>query len=227
MITPLLANVVLHSVLDDWFAREVRPRLKGKASLIRYADDFVIGVAREDDARRIMEVLPERMSKYGLEVHPGKTRLVRFAPADADEPELKGSEPRTPTTFDFLGFTHFWGRSRSGGWVVRRKTAKSRLQRTLHALSAWCRANLHLPVEDQHRKLSQRLLDHYGYYGIIGNFASLQNVLLGTRRIWRRWLSRRRRGGPLSWADFVCLESRYGLPKARVVHGLSSRVARS
>ncbi len=227
VISPLLANIVLHSVLDDWFAREVQPRLKGKAFLIRYADDFVIGVAREDDARRIMEVLPKRMSKYGLEVHPGKTRLVRFAPAGADEPATTESGPRTPTTFDFLGFTHYWGRSRRGEWVVQRKTAKSRFRRTLRALSAWCRANLHLPVEDQHRKLSHKLLGHYGYYGIIGNFASLQNVLLGTRRIWRRWLSRRRRGGPLSWADFVRLESRYELPKARVVHGLSSRVARS
>ena len=110
---------------------------------------------------------------------------------------------------------------------VQRKTAKGRFRRTRQALSAWCRANLHLPVEDQHRKLSQKLLGHYGYYGIIGNFASLQNILWGVRRIWRRWLSRRRRGGPLSWADFARLERRYGLPKARVVHGLTRRVARS
>lgn len=227
VISPLLANIVLHYVLDDWFAREVRPRLQGEAFLIRYADDFVIGAARGDDARRILEVLPRRMSKHGLTVHPEKTRLVRFAPADADDSGSKEPEDRAPTTFDFLGFTHFRGRSRAGGWVVQRKTAKGRLRRTLQALSAWCRANLHLPIEEQHRKLDQKLRGHYGYYGIIGNFASLQNVLDGTRRIWRHWLSRRRRGGPMSWADFVRLESRHRLPRARVVHGLKSRVASS
>ena len=227
VISPLLANIVLHYVLDDWFAREVQPRLKGRAFLIRYADDFVIGVTREDDARRIMDVLPKRMSKYGLEVHPGKTRLVRFTPDQAVEPESSESDPRPPTTFDFLGFTHFWGRSRRGEPVVQRRTARSRLQRTLHALSAWCRANLHLPIEDQHRKLSQKLLGHYGYFGIIGNFASLNDVRLRTRQIWRRWLSRRCRGGPLSWAAFVHLESPYTLPPARVVHGLTTRGARS
>ncbi len=227
VISPLLANIVLHYVLDEWFAREVRPRLKGRAFLIRYADDFLIGATHEDDARRIMDVLPRRMSKYGLEVHPGKTRLVRFAPEQAVEPESSESGPRPPTTFDFLGFTHIWGRSRRGEPVVRRQTAKSRLQRTLHALSAWCRSNLHLPIGDQHRKLSQKLRGHYGYFGIIGNSASLSDVRLRTRQIWRDWLSRRRRGGRLSWAAFVRLESRYMLPPARVIHSLTSRGASS
>ena len=227
VISPLLANIVLHHVLDEWFAREVQPRLKGRAFLIRYADDFLIGVTREDDARRIMDVLPRRMSKYGLAVHPGKTRLVRFAPADATEPESEGSDPRPPRTFDFLGFTHFWGRSRAGRPVVQRRTARGRLRRTLDALSAWCRANLHLPIGDQHRKLTQKLRGHYGYFGIIGNSASLSDVRLRARQIWRRWLSRRRRGGPLSWAAFVRLECRYMLPPARVVHGLASRGASS
>lgn len=227
VISPLLANIVLHFVLDEWFAREVQPRLKGRAFLIRYADDFLIGVAREDDARRIMEVLPKRMGKYGLAVHPEKTRLVRFLPEPAVESESEGSESRPPRTFDFLGFTHFWGRSRAGRAVVQRRTAKGRLQRTLRALSAWCRANLHRPIEDQHRQLSQKLRGHYGYFGIIGNSASLSTVLYRTRQIWRRWLSRRRRGGRLSWAAFVRLASCYRLPPARVVHGLASRGASS
>ena len=129
MVSPLLANIVLHYVLDEWFAKEVRPRLKGEAFLIRYADDFVIGVAREDDARRIMEVLPKRMSKYGLTVHPEKTRVVRFHPADVADSEPADQNSTGPRTFDFLGFTHYWGRSLKGGWVVKRKTAKSRLKR--------------------------------------------------------------------------------------------------
>src|SRR5208337_1403582 len=129
VISPLLANIFLHYVLDEWFEKDVRPRLKGEAFVIRYADDFVIGVAREDDARRIMEVLPKRMSKYGLTVHPQKTRLVRFQPPQADDSDTEGREPPVATTFDFLGFTHYWGRSQRGAWVVKRKTAASRLKR--------------------------------------------------------------------------------------------------
>jgi RNA-directed DNA polymerase len=227
VISPHLANVFLHYVLDAWFAEAVRPRLRGEAFLIRYADDFVIGVARDDDAQRIMDVLPERMSKYGQTVHPEKTRLVRFHPPVATDSGSEDQPPTGPRTFDFLGFTHYWGRSQRGRWVVKRKTARSRLKRAFQALSTWCRENLHRPIAEQHQKLTQKLQGHYGYYGIIGNFASLQNFLGGARKIWKRWLSRRNRDGPLSWPDFERLEKRYGLPKARVVHGLLSRAAKS
>ena len=201
-------------MLDQWFDPEVRPRLKGEAFLIRYADDFVIGVAREDDARRIMEVLPKRMSKYGLTVHPEKTRLIRFHPDPPGDSEPLAGDSSLPRTFDFLGFTHYWGRARKGGWVIQRKTARSRLKRAFPAPSDWCR-------------VKQKLQGHYGYYGIIGNLASLQNFLLGARQIWKRWLSRRRRGKPLSWSDFERLEPRYGLPKAHVVHSPFSCAAKS
>lgn len=225
--SPLLANIFLHYVLDEWFEDEVRPRLKGAAFLIRYADDFVIGVAREDDAQRILEVLPKRMSKYGLTVHPEKTRLVRFQPPDADASDTEEGERPFPETFDFLGFTHYWGRTRRGGWVVRRKTAKSRFQRALQALSAWCRANLHLPIKEQHQKLSEKLQGHYGYYGITGNYFCLLAFRETARKIWRRWLSRRSREGAMPWTDFLRLEERYGLPRARVVHSVMSRAAKS
>jgi RNA-directed DNA polymerase len=227
VISPLLANIFLHYVLDEWFEKEVRLRLQGKAFLIRYADDFVIGVAREDDARRIMEVLPKRMSKYGLTVHPEKTRLVRFQPPLASDSETEERDPPEPRTFDFLGFTHYWGRSQRGVWVVKRKTATNRLRRALHALSEWCRKNLHLSIGEQHLKLTQKLRGHYGYYGIIGNYASLQRFLEGARRLWRQRLSRRRRGRPLSWPQFVRLEKRYHLPRARVIHGLVGGAAKS
>jgi RNA-directed DNA polymerase len=161
-----------------------------------------------------------------LTVHPEKTRLVRFRPAD-DDSATTGRTTNAPETFDFLGFTHYWGRSQRGRWVVKRKTARSRLRRASRALSAWCREDLHQPIADQHRKLVQELQGHYGYYGIIGNFASLQDFLGGVRKIWKRWLSRRSREGPLSWPDFERLEKRYGLPKARAVHGLLSRAAKS
>lgn len=227
MISPLLANIFLHYVLDEWFGKEVLPRLKGEAFVIRHADDFVIGVAREDDARRIMEVLPKRMSKYGLTIHPEKTRLVRFAPPRALNSDTEERSQAEPTTFDFLGFTHYWGRSRQGRWVVKRRTAKSRFKRALSALSDWCRKNLHLPIQEQHQKLTQKLRGHYGYDGITGNFYSLLEFRETARRIWRRRLSRRRRDGEISWPEFLRLEERYSLPRARVVHGLRSSAAKS
>src|SRR5262249_15404919 len=167
VLSPLLSNMFLHYVLDQWFKQEVRPRLKGHAFLIRYADDFVIGTAREDDARRIMDVLPKRMSKYGLTVHPEKTRLVRFAPPAPCDSATEDRNRSDPTTFDFLGFTHYWGRSLKGNWVVKRKTAKNRFNRALQAISEWCRVHRHIPVVEQHQKLSEKLRGHYGYYGII------------------------------------------------------------
>jgi group II intron reverse transcriptase/maturase len=218
VISPLLANIFLHYVLDEWFEKEVRPRMKGRAFLIRYADDFVIGTSREDDARRIMEVLPKRMDKYELTVHPEKTRLVWFQPPWPDNSDTEGREPPEPRTFDFLGFTHHWGQSRRGAWVVKRKTAKSRLKRALAALAEWCRKHLHLPIKEQHQKLTEKLRGHYGYYGITGNFESLHRFREAARRIWRHKLSRRSRGSSLSWAQFQRLEKRYRLPPARVAH---------
>jgi RNA-directed DNA polymerase len=190
------------------------------------ATRLVIGAAREDDARRIMEVLPKRMSKYGLTVHPEKTRLVRFQPPQTSDSDTKGGEPPEPKTFDFLGFTHYWGRSQRGVWVVKRKTANSRLKRALTTLAEWFRKNLHLPIKEQHHKLTQKLRGHYGYYGITGNFFSLQEFREEVRNLWRRKLSRRRRDGAVTWSEFLRLEKRYSLPRARVVHSLRSGVAK-
>jgi group II intron reverse transcriptase/maturase len=218
VISPLLANIVLHYVLDEWFEKEVRPRLKGQAFLIRYADDFVIGVAREDDAQRIIKVLPQRMSKYGLTVHPEKTRLVRFQPPEDDDsatPERNHSEPRT---FDFLGFTHYWGRSLQGARVVKRKTAKSRFRRALQTVWEWCRDNRHRPIQEQHQKLRQKLKGHYAYYGITNNANRLSGFLRGVRRAWKHWLSKRDRANSMTWADYQRMERRYSLPPVRVVH---------
>lgn len=217
VISPLLANIFLHYVLDEWFEREVRPRLKGPAFLIRYADDFVIGVAREDDARRIMDVLPKRMSKYGLTVHPEKTRLVRFRPPEATDSEPTARDHSEPGTFDFLGFTHYWGRSRQGVWVVKRKTAKGRFRRALQAIWDWCGHHLHDPIQEQYRQLSRKLRGHYAYYGITGNSGRISAFLLGVRRSWKHWLGRRDNAGPMTWADYQRMERRYPLPPARIV----------
>jgi len=157
VVSPMLSNVFLHYVLDEWFVREVQPRLKGQSFLIRYADDFVMGFSREEDARRVMDVLPKRFEKYGLTLHPEKTRLVPFE-RPTDRPQRPGlPEPTLAGTFDLLGFTHYWGRSRRGGWVIRQKTARSRFSRVVKTITAWCRVHRHDPIAEQHRVLSQKL----------------------------------------------------------------------
>jgi group II intron reverse transcriptase/maturase len=218
VLSPLLSNLFLHYVLDEWFMQEVRPRLQGEAFLIRYADDFVIGVAREDDARWILEALPERMSKYGLTVHPEKTRLVRFTPPDDDDSAPTDRKPSEPRTFDFLGFTHYWARTRQDGWVIKRKTAKNRFRRALRAIWEWCRRHLHDPVQGQYRQLRIKLQGHYAYYGIRGNSERLSAFRRGMQRVWRHWLGRRHNAGPMPWADYYRLLRCYHFPNTRIVH---------
>lgn len=212
VISPMLANVYLHEVLDTWWEREVKPRLKGRATLVRYADDFVLVFGRESDARRVQAVLPKRFEKYGLQVHPEKTRLVRF-----DRPR-EGKPP--PGQFDLLGFTHRWERSRRGYWVVTRHTAKSRFRRGLQRIAQWCRAHRHEPIRVQQSALALRLRGHDAYYGITGNFKALQAFRWQVNRIWRFWLSRRSQRGRLSWERFAALLKRFPLPRARVVHSI-------
>jgi RNA-directed DNA polymerase len=183
VISPILANIYLHEVLDVWFERDVKPRLRGRAFLVRFADDAVLCFEREDDARRVLDVLPKRFGKYGLSLHPEKTQLVRFRPPDAD-----GSKPGT---FDLLGFTHYWGKSRKGRWIIKRQTAGRRLQRALKRIAAWCRKHRHDRLTEQHQALVKKVHGHYGYYGITGNARSLRAFLRSVERIWRRWLSRR------------------------------------
>jgi len=218
VISPLLANIYLHYVLDVWFEEEVKPCLKGRAFLIRYADDFVMGFACEEDARRVLEVLPKRFGKYGLALHPDKTRLVPFR-RPSQRPGAKESGPQ-PGTFDLLGFTHFWGQSRRGGWVIQRKTASDRFSRTIRKIATWCRKCRHWPVIMQHGRLSQMLRGHDAYFGITGNFSMLQRLRRDVSCLWRKWLARRCRAGPLPWDHFHRLLERYPLPPARVVHSV-------
>jgi group II intron reverse transcriptase/maturase len=222
VISPLLANIYLHYVLDEWFEQEVKPRLRGQAFLIRYADDFVIGFAREEDARRVLEVLPKRFAKYGLSLHPDKTRLVPFVRPDRRSDSA--TRETRPGTFDLLGFTHYWGRSRRGAWVVQRQTASSRFCRVVKMIAQWCRLHRHRPVGEQHQTLSQKLRGHDAYYGITGNFRALCRLRVVVERLWRKWLARRR-AGRLPWDRFGVLLERFPLPAARVVHSMCCRTA--
>jgi RNA-directed DNA polymerase len=219
VISPLLANIYLHYVLDEWFEQEVKPRLRGQAFLIRYADDFVMGFTCEEDARRVLAVLPKRFGKYGLTIHPDKTRLVEFQPPARSHRPGSG-EGSQPGTFDFLGFTHYWGRSRKGAWVVKRRTAADRLRRAIKKITQWCRYNRHEPVTAQHQTLSQKLWGHFAYYGITGNGGALHRFRDAVTRAWRKWLSRCTRGKRLSWDRVTCLLKRFALPAAVVVHSV-------
>lgn len=216
VISPLLANVYLHEVLDKWFESEVKPRLQGRAFLIRYADDAVIAFSSEDDARKVMDVLPKRFGKYGLKLHPEKTRLVKFIrPQKNDTPKDTDSE-----SFDLLGFTHFWGKSRTDSWVVKRQTARGRFGRALQRVSQWCRIHLHEKIAKQHKHLSQMLRGHYGYYGITGNANVLSGFFYEVTHVWQKWLHRRTGRGAMPWSRFMRLLKRYPLPPPQVVHSV-------
>jgi RNA-directed DNA polymerase len=227
VISPLLANVYLHYVLDVWFTQEVQPRLRGRSFLVRYAADFVMGFACEDDARRVLEVLPQRFGKYGLTLHPDKTRLVPFR-RPAQQPTRDDSKGTSqPGSFDLLGFTHYWGRSLKGFWVVKRTTAPGRLSRALKTIAQWCRFHRHDPLETQHQTLSQKLRGHFAYYGITGNGSAIQSFRDAVLRIWKKWLARRRRRGFFSWAMLGRLLERLPLPNARVVHSVYRRAGQA
>ncbi len=220
VLSPLLANVFLHEVLDTWFEREVRPRLKGRAFLVRYADDATMVFEREEDARRVWAVLPKRVSRYGLTLHEEKTRLIEFhPPTGKSEGEGTGTTAR-PASFDMLGFKHFWGRSRQGYWVVKRKTAGARLDRALRTVARWCRQHRHAPLVWQHAALSRKLHGHYSYYGITGNSVAITRFRWEVRCRWQKWLNRRGGKRAMPWSRFELLEQRYPLPAAIAIHSI-------
>lgn len=185
VVSPLLANVFLHHVLDEWFAEQVQPRLRGPSTLVRYCDDFVMLFARRDDAQRVLEVLGKRLGKYGLQLHPEKTRMVDF--------RFRGPRGRgagdLATSFNFLAFAHVWGRSRKGNATVWQRTAKDRLARTLKAVNQLCRKMRHWPIREQHRRLCRMLKGHFAYFGISGNYDRLSSLAYQVRVCWRKWLS--------------------------------------
>jgi group II intron reverse transcriptase/maturase len=214
VVSPMLATIFLHTVLDEWFATEVKPRMRGRCFLIRFADDFVIGFEREDDARRVMEVLPKRFERFGLTIHPEKTRLVRFHRPEDDESDDAG-----PGTFDFLGLTHYWGRTRRGGWTIKRRTRRARLRRALTAIWAWCKKHRHRPLGWQQRQLSAKLRGHYNYYGVRCNAKALFAVYEHALYSWKTWLGRRGHRSYVSWDKLKDKFLRlFPLPKPAIVH---------
>ena len=217
VISPLLSNVYLHTVLDDWYVRDIQPRLKGKSFLVRYADDFVMGFSDPGDAQTMLEALEKRFADYGLQIHPDKTKLIKF---NRPRKYPNDNDPR-PETFDFLGFTHYWGKSRQGHNVVKRKTSAKRFRRSLKAIKGWGWKNRHKPLKQQQEQINLKLRGHYAYYGITDNYRSLSELHHQVKHLWRKWLGRRNRDGPMNWQAFGQLLINYPLEPPRIVHFLS------
>ena len=211
-VSPLLGNVYLHHVLDLWFAEEVKPRLHGKAILVRYADDGCFGFERQDDAQRVMAVLSQRLERFGLTLHPQKTRLLDFR-----RPPRSRGEGRSPTTFDFLGFCWYWRRTRTGSWTVACKTRRARLMRAIRAVYEWCRDHRHLPVSEQHASLVRRVQGHFNYFGVNGNGPSLRRFHNRVWCSWYKWLNRRSQRARLTWKRYKDLLRDFPLPMPRIV----------
>ena len=211
VISPLLSNLYLHEVLDDWFVKTVKPRMKGKASMIRFADDAVIICELKEDAERIYKVLGSRFAKYGLTIHPEKTRLLDFSKPGNGQRKGKNS-------FAFLGFTHYWTKSRKGIWIVGRKTDSNRLKRAITAINVWCRANRFQPMREQWRMLKAKITGHYAYYGVSLNYRSISEFYRRVESVWLKWLNRRGHKGYRNWNSFLDYLKDWPLPKPRIIH---------
>jgi len=229
VISPLLANIYLHYVLDEWFEKQVKPVMRGKCFLTRYADDAVIVFQQKYDADRVMAVISKRFEKYGLTIHPEKTRLVDFRAPNHYERHRNGQPGGTdkcgerPDSFDLLGFTHYWGKSQKGTWVVRRKTMKACLARSVKSISQWCQVHRHWPAKGQWEKLCAKVRGHYAYYGITGNNASLGMFFQLVKQVWQKWLTRRNRERSLNWEAFERFAKQYPLPIPKIVHSVFNR----
>lgn len=221
--SPLLANIYLHYVLDQWFEDEVRPRLQGEAHEVRYADDFILCFQYREDADKVMDVLKKRFAKFGLTLHPDKTRLMEFGRYAAENAARAGGSK--PATFDFLGFTHMGARSRQGRFTIHVRTMKKRLRRSLLEVSSWCQEHRHDPVAKQCTTLNQKIRGHYQYYGRPTNYKTLWQYYRSVRRVWRKWLTRRTRGKRMPWSTFEKLEARNPLQRPRITRSWAGTVS--
>lgn len=187
IISPLLSNIYLHYVLDEWFTEQVQPLLSGKSFIVRYADDFVLGFENLSDAERVMRVLPKRFGKYKLELHPDKTKIVNLH-------SKRGDGERS---FDFLGFTHYLGKSRKGNEILKRKTSSKKLSSAIDRFQDWLKQNRHRKLKELISEINAKLRGHYNYYGITFNSIGISNFYEKAKRILHKWLNRR--GGKSNW----------------------------
>jgi group II intron reverse transcriptase/maturase len=220
VISPVLANVYLHYVLDEWMETVMRPRLRGEMHLLRYADDAIICFQHREDAEQVVSMLRTRLAEYGLELHEDKTRLIAFGRFAEERVQRQGQ--KKPLTFDFLGFTHICARSQKGKFTVHVRTARKRMKRAMRRVAEWCQRNRHLPVEEQHRALSRILTGHYAYYGRRTNLLSLCQFFRFVKKIWRKWLQRRAQRRRFTWSAYDGFLRRHPLPRPRITQRAAS-----
>ena len=212
-ISALISNIYLHYVLNEWFKEQIQPLLNGGSFIIRFADDFLLGFTNKEDALRVQQVLPKRLGKYGLTLHPEKTKLIELE-------EEQGQQDREKKTFDFLGFTHYMGKSRKGRRVLKRKTSSKKLNASLKRMSGWIKLNRHkLPMPVLIAELNQKLRGHYAYYGVTFNSRRLNSYYYRTRRLLHKWLNHRGGKRVWSWEKMAkLLEEWIPLEKPRIYH---------
>ena len=215
-ISPLLANIYLHYVLDLWVHKWRKLHARGRVVIVRYADDFVLGFQYESDAKRMMAALRERLAKFKLQLHESKARLIEFGKWVSERRERRGE--KRCETFAFLGFTHYCGRSRKGRFVVKRRTQAKRLRGCLAKLRREARRRMHAPVVDQWKWLVSVLRGHYAYFGLPSNYSSLRAYYEEARRIWFKSLKRRSQKSRMTWDRFTALLQCFPLPAPMIMH---------
>lgn len=217
-LSPILSNIFLHYVLDLWFEKKIKPKARGKCYLVRYADDYICMVQYADDARNIKQALQERFSKFGLELHPEKTNVISFG---RYERENAKRQKRKANTFDFLGFTHFCGKSRKGNFIVGRKTSQKKFRKKCREMNEWLKKTRnHKRAKAWWGTLIAKLRGHYQYYGVSGNFRSLKCFYFITIRLVRKWLNRRSQRKSFNWVSFTEYLKHYPLPLPRITCNL-------
>lgn len=219
ILSPVLANIYLHYVLDLWFSIKERRQMKGYSQLIRYADDFVIGCQYWEEAEKIRKDLRVRLEKFGLRFSEEKTRIVEFG-RYARENRKKRGEGK-PGTFDFLGFTHYCGQTRDGRFAIKVKTSRKRIKRSLHALQEWIKTVRNtLVIQELWPLLKMKLVGHYQYYGVSGNFDSIKKFYEQTRQLTYKWLNRRSQKKTWNWEQFTKYEGRFPLPQPKLYYAI-------
>ena len=214
--SPFLADIYLHHVLDEWFEDVVKPRLRGEAHEIRFAEDAILCFHYEEDAEKVKNVLSQRFAKYVLTLHPGEDAAAGIWALRRGTCEGQGQQK--PGTFDFLGLTHICARSRRGKFTVHVRTMRKWLRRSLTAVAAWCQKHRHTPVDEQQKTLNAKLRGHYQYYGHPTNSQSLLKFYRGVVRIWRKWLNRRTRGNRMTWERYAELLRRHPVLPSGIRH---------
>lgn len=217
IISPVLANIYLHYVLDMWFDRRVKRHLKGFTQMVRFADDFVIGAQNKQEAEYILRELNSRLKKFGLELHPDKTRLIEFGRFAEENVKKRGK--RKPETFDFLGFTHFCGKTRDGRFQVRIKTSRKRVSRSQKEMNQWLKSVRNLnKLKGIWETLALKLQGHYNYYGVSGNFESINNFYRKTLKLSFKWINRRSQKKSWNMESFSKYLKTYPLPKPKLTY---------